>query len=188
MSSTPRTLVSLARIPLGEWICVYVGQCLCCPVQEQALQWADILSQESYQMSTTSNNRVPRLMLSRLYDLVHTAIRAGFCYFFLWPPGVIAKSSHPKSSFVVVLRVSHVFVCCDGVANEHKILFSTRITATEIHKMPETIHENEVVFHKRVCKWFKGSRGGWENLEGGPRVGWLSTAQSPGTVAKFVHW
>jgi len=51
--------------------------------------------------------------------------------------------------------VSYVFVCCDGAANEHKILFSTLNTAIEIHKMPETIHGNEVVFHKRVCEWFK---------------------------------
>lgn len=102
--------------------------------------------------------------------------------------GFWKDSSHSKSSFVAALRVSYVFVCCDGAANKHNILFLTRKTATETHKMPETIHGNEIAFHKRVCEWFKGFREGWEILEGGPRVGWLSTAQSSGTVAKFVHW
>jgi hypothetical protein len=102
--------------------------------------------------------------------------------------GYWKESSHTKNSFVAALRVNYVFRCCDWAENEHKMLFSTRKTATEIHNMPDTIHGNEAVFLTRVYEMFNGFRGRWENLEGGPWIGWLPTAQNPRTVAKFVHW
>jgi len=74
--------------------------------------------------------------------------------------GYWKESSHSKGSFVAGPLVSYVLDCCDGAAYEHKIVFSTRNTATEIHKMTEIFHGNEAVYHMRVCEWYKWFRGG----------------------------
>jgi hypothetical protein len=50
MSMHAQILGSWVRIPSEEWMSVHVFSVLCCPVQVAALQLADPLSKESYQL------------------------------------------------------------------------------------------------------------------------------------------